>query len=74
MSDPAVEAAQRAWASWDWSDDQPVAVLVEAAAREMAYPVREWFRWWNSRGGELPQQAWGELARLIYTAEELEEQ
>lgn len=27
--------------------------------------VRNWFEWWNTYTG-LPEQAWGELARLIY--------
>lgn len=80
MSDPVIEAAQRAWETGPdevakfpyrqgedgiWS---PVAM--EAAAHEALRPIRTWFEWWNSCG-ECPPQAWGELARLIYTTEKL---
>ena len=35
-------------------------------------PIRAWFEWWNQVGENLPPQAWGELAPLIFTTEELE--
>lgn len=81
MSDPAIEAARRAWENgpdevaklrYTQGEDgvwSPVAM--EAAAREALKPIREWFAWWQGSTEPLAQQAWGELAKLIYSTEEL---
>lgn len=85
MSDPAVEAAQRAWSANEaldgihyepgdgglWTPD-----AMEAAAREMAKPIRDWFhsqqeKWVYGQGGISPTQL-AELAPLIFNSEELE--
>ena len=80
MSDPAIEAAKGAFANMpimvEAAGTQPVlkALVLEvgtAAAREALKPIREWYKWWNHVSGEeLPQQAWSELARRIYTTED----
>ena len=73
MSDPAAEAAQRAHDNWDWSDNQSVEVLVQAAAHEALKPIRQLHAYWYEER-ELPPEAWqilDALAPLIYTAEEL---
>lgn len=72
VSDPAIEAAQRAW------DNDQLSVWpsqnAEAGAREMAKPIRELHDRWNAIG-ILPPEAWqilDQLAPLIFTSEELE--
>ena len=88
VSDPAVEAAQRAWTTrygWDLlplvdekcDEDEDIAAFVTAAAREMAKPIRDWFhsqqeQWVNGQGGISPMQL-AELAPLIFSSEELEQ-
>lgn len=72
VSDPAVEAAQRAWDN-DQLSCWP-SQNAEAGAREMAKPIRELHDFWNSES-VLPPEAWqilDQLARLIFTSEELE--
>lgn len=85
MSDPAVEAAQRAWEADDvavgryspgYDDGFRTPAPMEAAAREMAKPIRDWFhsqqeKWVNGQGGISPMQL-TELAPLIFSSEELE--
>lgn len=75
MSDPAVEAAQRAWADEGWGPE-PLSFsegsLAISAAREALKPIRTWFEWWAQPSTTPTEQAWGELARLLYSPEELE--
>lgn len=72
--DPAVDAVRRVLDRWDRKEDLVGKLLpLTTSAREALKPIREWFKWWNHFEGEaLPPQAWGELAKLIYTTEELE--
>ena len=81
MSDPTVEAAQRAWterypngsgllASSAYQDG--IGALAIAAAREALKPVRAWFRWWShTHQASLPDYAWDHLAQAIFSTEEL---
>lgn len=80
VTDPAVEAAQRAWRTathgrkGDLPSSEMMTALVTGAAREMAKPIRELHEFWNSEA-VLPPEAWqilDQLARLIFTSEELE--
>lgn len=78
MSDPAIEAGQRAVDALDKEvsltmDDWDLLIDTSvASAREALKPIREWFEWWNGvESDPPPPQAWGELAKLIYTTEEL---
>ena len=72
MTDPAVEAARRACkalkvpsgGAWE----QPR--IAQAAAREMAKPIRDWYER-TARKGILSDHDLVELARLIFTSEEL---
>ena len=76
MSDPAVVAANTVLDSVRWFGDVGIVgeALVLDAAREALRPIRQWFKWWNHVGeAGLPEQAWRELARLIYTSEELKQ-
>ena len=73
MSDPAIEAAQRADAEVDgyWNTTRDA---MEESAREALKPVREVFDRWNSKDG-LPPQVWhllDDLAPLLFTAVELQ--
>ncbi|WAY18425.1 hypothetical protein OF855_24620 [Mycolicibacterium fortuitum] len=70
MTDPAVEAAQRAWRAWDDDVDEKLAI---ASAREMARPIREKHQEWVRRCyGQSPEvdNLLDELAPLIYPTEE----
>lgn len=72
MADPTVAAAQRAWRTWDDDVDEKLAI---ASAREMARPIREKHQEWVRRYyAQSPEAAnlLDELAKLIYTTEELE--
>ncbi|MFT9549001.1 hypothetical protein ACM0AZ_15115 [Mycobacteroides abscessus subsp. massiliense] len=76
MSDPAVEAAQRAWAelfplgpSWSAVAHDGNQNFFVAAAREMARPIRRLVENCGAFGDELDM---GDLKQLIYTTEELE--
>ncbi|PVB46364.1 hypothetical protein D2E42_24375 [Mycobacteroides abscessus] len=80
MTDPAVEAAQRAWEGWDWSDDQSISVLVDSAAREALRPIRERHAHWVAEleksplpatAGAIALVVLADLAPLIFTTEEL---
>lgn len=72
MSDPVVEAAQRAWRNWPDDVDEKLAV---AAAGEMAKPIRKLHRRNSEPPGECVECGlWPcNTARLIYTPEELAE-
>lgn len=63
MSDPAVEAAQRAWDAMSPVDKNSRKVVDEASAREALRLVREWY--------ENTDAPWTDILPLIYTAEEL---
>lgn len=68
MSDPAVDAAQRATAA----DGGFVTTHDIAAAREALKPVRAWFRWWShTHQASLPDYAWDHLAQALFSTEEL---
>lgn len=82
MTDPAVEAARRAWQAEGWGDG-PLAMseghLAEAAAREALRPIRavyeRWERLYGSSRGDVPEMVQVLLesfAPLIFTTEELE--
>lgn len=83
MSDPAIEAAQRALDGMPMLGEASAtqaalkALVLDvgtAAAREMAKSVQELHDRWNAIG-ILPPEAWqilDQLAPLIFTAEELE--
>lgn len=70
MSDPAIEAAQRAWDAMPTGDKSSRKAIGETAAREALKPIRTWFGWWNDYT-VLPEQAWSEIAPLIFTSVEL---
>lgn len=74
MSDPAVEAAQRAW-PWGPVEETriPPLVIAESAAREMAKSVQTVIEEWDSKGELHPQvnELLDQLAPLVYPSEEL---
>ncbi|WP_100525323.1 hypothetical protein [Mycobacteroides abscessus] len=81
MTDPAVEAAQRAWQAEGWGDG-PLAMseghLAEAAAREALRPIREWHQKQSQRLADryssealMLKAQLAEIAPLIFTTEEL---
>lgn len=73
MSDPAVEAAQRAMGKCH-SYPTPNRDLI-AAAREALAPIRKMHDDWKASYGFLPTEALqilDDLAELIYATEELE--
>lgn len=81
MTDPAVEAARRAWQAEGWGDG-PLAMseghLAEAAAREALRPIRavyeRWGRLYGSSRGDVPEMVQvllESLAPLIFTTEEI---
>jgi hypothetical protein len=82
MTDPAVEAAQRAWATWieTWATaDQPYFSLAVAAACEALRPIRELHR--RDEFGHCAEacidmhgnaQPWPcDTAKLVYSESEL---
>lgn len=75
MTDPAIEAAQRAWSGEGWivpmERYQNEAELAAAAAREMAKPIREWMAELDSEEMLPAHVVIAALAPLIYTTEEL---
>lgn len=80
MTDPAVEAAQRAWDALQrksgWGPEE-IPQELAAAAREALKPIRELYEQMNSPlpdGFELPggvKYLLERLAPLIFTTEEL---
>lgn len=73
MSDPAIQAAQRAHARMVDGINTPSRERERiTAAREALEPIRDWAAKWSI---ELLHhdlgQAWAELAPLIFTSEEL---
>lgn len=76
MSDPSIDAAQRAWTAEGWGDG-PLSMseghLAEAAAREMAKSVQTVIEEWDSKGELHPQvnELLDQLAPLVYPSEEL---
>lgn len=83
MTDPAVEAARRAWQAEGWGDG-PLAMseghLAEAAAREALRPIRERHAHWVAEleksplpatAGAIALVVLADLAPLIFTTEEL---
>lgn len=72
MSDPAVEASQRACSAYDI--DHPRRCL-ETAAREALKPIRELYNEWNAAPFLPPQAGWQlleALAPLIFSTEEVD--
>ena len=73
-SDPVQEAVDRV--CWSWHEDCCRSVA-EDAAKEMAKPIRDLYRHWmwspsQAITGSLEvQEMMKELARLIFTSEEL---
>ncbi|WP_195167782.1 hypothetical protein [Mycobacteroides abscessus] len=67
MTDPAVEAAQRAWNDNGKSAYSMVAIN---AAREALKPIQEWFDR-NYGMSSITDHLLDELAPLIFTTEEL---
>jgi hypothetical protein len=80
MSDPAIEAAQRAWEEYEAQGGVWKPEALRLAAREALKPIRATYaRWESAFGGcrgevpEMVQVLLDELAPLIYTTEELEQ-
>lgn len=73
MTDPAVEAARRAWQAEGWGDG-PLAMseghLAEAAARAALKPIQDWFDR-NYGMSSITDHLLDELAPLIFTTEEI---
>lgn len=69
MSDPAIEAARRAWTNIEHDD------VAEGAAREMAKPIRELYEDWSridAQGCSIShREIFDRLGPLIYSSEEL---
>lgn len=72
MSDPAIEAVQRAWETWSevWGNESKTKFSV-LAAREAIKPIRERMDelWDEASPGGL--DVLHELAKLVYPSEEL---
>lgn len=74
MSDPAIEAAQRAWG--DRRGSKTAWKVGIAAAREALKPIREWFE--TAMAEAIAEDLFEQmdlldsLAPLIFTTEELE--
>ncbi|QNN97999.1 hypothetical protein SEA_GANDALPH_55 [Mycobacterium phage Gandalph] len=80
MSDPAVEAAARAWEWYPVPKDNPLLVrsVPLTAAREMAKPIRKLHHPIDEHGDSVEEcsecrHRWPcDTAKLIYTSEELQ--
>ncbi len=84
MSDPAIEAAQRAWEAWFERapvDLSAASTPVTLAAREALKPIRERHAHWvaeleksplSATAGAIALVVLADLAPLIFTTEELE--
>lgn len=73
MGDPSINAAQKAWKRWvdEGETEGTEGDLAVDAARAALSPVRAWYEWWKPyTGSGLPDQAWGELHKLLYYTEE----
>ncbi|KRQ48026.1 MULTISPECIES: hypothetical protein [unclassified Mycobacteroides] len=73
MSDPAIEAAQRAWGLLPERSYATREQVMNAAAREMAKSVQTVIEEWDSKGELHPQvnELLDQLAPLVYPSEEL---
>ncbi|MEW2483613.1 hypothetical protein AB0876_28905 [Mycobacterium sp. NPDC049093] len=74
MADPAIEAAQRAWEADGLRDGWKA--LAVAASREALMPIREKYqellRFYEGSVEVGPWRILDDLAKLIYTTEELD--
>lgn len=74
MSDPAIEAAQRAWESEGWGSGNlqlAEGSLATAAAREALKPIREAYKLWGRPESAEAFAIMAELSELIFATEEL---
>ena len=68
MSDPAIEAAQRAF----WAPGESHEIAAVAAASEALRPIREVYKLWGHPESAEAFAIMAELSELIFTTEELE--